>query len=83
MSLTTDEHAWLRSIEGKLDALRDGVAKITAYGCAQSPRHDDHEKRIRVVEEALQQSRGALRVAHFVSGIVGAAVVFLINRIWK
>ena len=83
MSLTTEEHSWLRSIEGKIDGIRSDLAKITAYGCAQAPRHDDHEKRIRAVEESVAQSRGAIRAANWVSGIVGAAVMFLLNRIWR
>jgi hypothetical protein len=83
MGLTTEEHNWLRSIEGKIDTIRADVAKITAYGCAQAPRHDDHEKRIRNVEEAVNQSKGALRMAHVLSGAIGACLMFLANRLWK
>jgi hypothetical protein len=83
MSLTTDEHAWLRSIETKIDTIQKDVAKLTAYGCAQAPRHDDHEKRIRNVEEIVNQSKGALRMAHVLSGAIGACLMFLANRLWK
>jgi len=83
MSLTTEEHNWLRSIESKIDGIKADVAKLTAYGCAQAPRHDDHEKRIRNVEEAVNQSKGALRMAHVLSGAIGAGIIFLANRLWK
>jgi hypothetical protein len=83
MSLTTEEHAWLRSIEGKIDTIRADVSKLTAFGCAQAPRHDDHEKRIRAMEEVVNQSKGALRMAHVLSGAIGAGLMFLANRLWK
>ena len=83
MSLTTDEHAWLRTIEAKIDTIQKDVAKLTAYGCAQAPRHDDHERRIRSIEAMANQSKGALHVAHVLSGAIGAALMFLANRLWR
>lgn len=83
MSLSTEEHAWLRSIEAKIDGIRADVAKITAYGCAQAPRHDDHERRIRATEETLAEGKGALRMAHVLSGAIGACLMFVANRIWR
>ena len=83
MGLTTEEHNWLRSIEGKIDTIRTDVSKLTAFGCAQAPRHDDHEKRIRAMEEIVNQSKGALRMAHVLSGAIGAGLMFLANKLWK
>ena len=78
MSLTNEEHAWLRKIEEKIDIIQRDIAKITAYGCAQAPRHDDHEKRIRAVEaaEAKREGRVAIIAAIF-SSVCSAAVMSL------
>ena len=83
MSLTSDERDWLRTIEGKLDGIKDDVAQLTAFGCAQAPRHDDHETRIRSVEENINQAKGGLRMAHVLSGVIGAVLAFVAGKIWK
>jgi hypothetical protein len=83
MSLTTDEHAWLRRIETKLDDTQANVAKLTAFGCAQAPRHDDHEQRMRVLENAHAQGKGAYKFAHVLSAIIGGAMTFFAGKVWK
>ena len=83
MSLSNEEHAWLRSIENKIDGIQKDVAHIVAYGCSQAPRHDDHEGRIRKVEGTLAEGRGAFKMAHVLSAAIGGALTFFAGRIWK
>ena len=33
--------------------------QVMAHGCAQAPRHDDHEKRIRTVESTMAENHGS------------------------
>ena len=70
--MTTEEHAWLRRIEEKLDGIR-------MNGCAKAPSHEDHEKRLRTVENQQAESRGKIVM---LSAFISVAAVF-IGRLFK
>ena len=70
--MTTEEHAWLRRIEEKLDGIR-------MNGCAKAPAHEDHEKRLRAVENQQAESRGKIVI---LSGLISVVAVF-IGRLFK
>ena len=72
MSLSSDEHAWLRRIEDKLDDIR-------MNGCSKAPQHEDHETRLRTVENQQAETRGKVIMA---SGVISVAAV-LIGRLFK
>jgi hypothetical protein len=76
MSLTSDERDWLIRIEKKID-------NILLHGCSKSELHADHEKRIRDIEVNINQAKGGLRMAHVLSGVIGAVLAFVANKIWK
>lgn len=70
--MTAEEHAWLRRIEEKLDGIR-------MNGCAKAPSHEDHEKRLRAVENQQAESRGKIII---LSGLISVVAVF-IGRLFK
>ena len=70
--MTAEEHAWLRRIEEKLDGIR-------MNGCAKTPSHEDHEKRLRAVENQQAESRGKIII---LSGLISVVAVF-IGRLFK
>ena len=70
--MTTEEHAWLRRIEEKLDGIR-------MNGCAKAPAHEDHEKRLRAVENQQAESRGKVVI---LSAIISVVAVF-IGRLFR
>lgn len=83
MSPQTEDHAWLVRIETKLDALTADVARITAFGCAQAPRHDKHDDRIRALETSMDQAKGGLKLAHVLAGVIGGVLTFVAGKLWK
>lgn len=68
--------AWLERIEKKLDAM-------TSSGCAKAEIHSDHEKRIRVLEAALERAKGVGAAINLAAGAVGAAAMALFDRYWN
>ena len=70
--MNAEEHAWLARIEEKLDGIR-------MNGCAKAGQHEDHEKRLRVVETNQAESRGKVVM---LSGVVSLAAVF-VGRLFK
>jgi hypothetical protein len=88
--MTSEEHAWMRRIEDKLDKHSDqlacvnkSIADLTAYGCAQAPRHDDHESRLRIVENSMAESKGkGVVIGAVISGIISVSAVY-IGKIFK
>ena len=88
--MNAEEHAWLRRIEEKLDKHSDqlasvnkSIADLTAYGCAQAPRHDDHEGRLRLVENSMAENKGKVVViGALISGVISVAAVYL-GKIFK
>ena len=94
--MTSEEHNWLRAIEGKIDKLAEqlsaanqsnsehfsavnkSIADLTAYGCAQAPRHDDHEGRLRMVENNMAENKGkGVVIGAMISGVISIAAVYL------
>jgi len=77
--MTSDEHAWLVRIEDAIKENNNLLNKINATGCAKAFTHDDHERRLRVVETQQAESRGKMVM---LSGIISVAAVF-IGRLFK
>ena len=81
--MTSDEHAWLLRIETKIDRLEESVSRLTAYGCSQAPRHDDHEKRIRAVENTMAENHGkGIVVGAVISAVISILAVYF-GKIFK
>ena len=77
--MTADEHAWMRRIEDKIDAHGKMLNNINANGCVRAPSHDDHEARLRVVENQQAESRGKVVM---LSAVISVIAVF-IGRLFK
>lgn len=84
---------WMKGMSADITAIRTEGAEtlkmvnhINARGCARSDTHDmvdrDHENRLRSVEVTIEQSRGAFKMAHLVTGLVGAVLMFVAKKIW-
>jgi hypothetical protein len=75
--LRAEQRADVKGLHTKLD-------RLFAEGCSKAPSHDDHEKRLRVIEVAQEQLRGAAwmagKVAVVVSVVVSMAMSWLKGR---
>ena len=88
--MNADEHEWLRRIENKIDkhadqlaAANKSIGDLTAYGCAQAPRHDDHETRIRTVENWKAEMIGRVFILSVLAGAASSAIGSLLPLIFK
>lgn len=77
--MTSDEHDWLVRIEAAIGANNVLLHNMNANGCAKAHTHDDHERRIRVVENQQAESRGKMVM---LSGVISVIAV-IIGKLFK
>lgn len=71
MSLTQDERDWLRSIESKID-------RLLLNGCARAAMHQNHDDRIRSIENEVAEGRGRDMVKHgLIATLVSIGCIFI------
>ena len=58
-----------------LSEVRSDVKNMASHGCAKSYQHDDHEKRLRDVEQSRNLLAGGAAVAGSLLGIIGSWLV--------
>jgi hypothetical protein len=71
----------------QLSAIFRKLDDIQNRGCAKYPEHQDHEKRIRTMEDAKNVSKGELRgivlTCSAVASVIGGALTLLVEWIRK
>ena len=77
--MTDGEHAWLARIEKAIETNNALLYKINANGCAKASMHEDHERRIRAVENQQAESRGKMVM---LSGVISVVAV-IIGKLFK
>ncbi len=77
--MTSDELAWLVRIEKAIDANSILLHNMNANGCAKASSHDDHERRLRSVENQQAESRGKMVM---LSGVISVVAV-IIGKLFK
>jgi len=77
--MTSDELAWLVRIEKAIDANSVLLHNMNANGCAKANFHDDHEHRLRSVENQQAESRGKMVM---LSGVISVVAV-IIGKLFK
>lgn len=77
---------WMLAIQ-KLDAIHAdvGVLKVQTATLVQAEKDhkeqlEDHEKRLRSLEEYITKARGALALAGVLAGTVGGIVVWALSK---
>ena len=77
--MTSDEIAWMVRIEDAIKTNNALLHTINANGCAKAGSHDDHEHRLRSVENQQAESRGKMVM---LSGVISVIAV-IIGKLFK
>jgi archaellum component FlaC len=70
----------INMIVDRLDRIEDKIDSIMLHGCSKNESHQDHEKRLRSIEEDRSKAIGIISFCSLIFGAVGAKLFQLFQK---